>query len=131
MTKTHVIQAENRGLPEELLSDVVEIFKALSDPTRAQIIFLLTNNEYSVNELSEEVPVSASAVSHHLAKLRAIRLVRTRREGNQIFYSIDDVHVAALFREALFHTEHVLKNLPDHPGYLQAFTAGNQSDHHS
>ena len=131
MTKAHAIQEGNRGLPEDLLSDVVEIFKALSDPTRAQIIFLLTNNEYSVNELSEEVPVSASAVSHHLAKLRAIRLVRTRREGNQIFYSIDDVHVAALFREALFHTDHVRQNLPDHPSYLQTFAAGSQSEHHS
>jgi len=127
MTKAHVIQEENRGLPEDLLSDVVEIFKALSDATRAQIVFLLTNNEYSVNELSEQVPVSASAVSHHLSKLRAIRLVRTRREGNQIFYSIDDVHVAALFREALFHADHVRQNLPDHPypDYLQAFTEGS------
>ncbi len=124
MTKAHVIQEENLGLPEDLLSDVVEIFKALSDPTRAQIVFLLTNHEYSVNELSEQVPVSASAVSHHLAKLRAIRLVRTRRDGNQIFYSIDDVHVAALFKEALFHMDHVRQNLPDHPypDYLQAFT---------
>ena len=121
MTKAHEIRDENKGLPEDLLADVVEIFKALSDPTRAQIIFLLTNQEYSVNELSEQVPVSASAVSHHLSKLRAIRLVRTRREGNQIFYSIDDVHVAALFKEALYHTDHVRQNLPDHPGYLQGF----------
>ena len=131
MTEAHIIHEGNRGLPEDLLSDVVEIFKALSDPTRAQIIFLLTNQEYSVNELSEQVPVSASAVSHHLSKLRAIRLVRTRREGNQIFYSIDDVHVAAIFKEALFHTEHVRQNLPDHPGYLQDFTAGSPGDHHS
>lgn len=131
MTKAHVIHEGNQGLPEDLLSDVVEIFKALSDPTRAQIIFLLTNQEYSVNELSEQVPVSASAVSHHLSKLRAIRLVRTRREGNQIFYSIDDVHVAAIFKEALFHTEHVRQNLPDHPSYLQAFTTDSSGDHHS
>lgn len=131
MTKAHVIEEGNHGLPDDLLSDVVEIFKALSDLTRAQIIFLLTNQEYSVNDLSEQVPVSASAVSHHLSKLRAIRLVRTRREGNQIFYSIDDVHVAAIFKEALFHTEHVRQNLPDHPGYLQAFINGAEPDHHS
>jgi DNA-binding transcriptional ArsR family regulator len=115
MTKAHVIQDERLGLPQDLLTDVVETFKALSDPTRAQIVYLLTYHEYSVNELSEQVPVSASAVSHHLAKLRAIRLVRTRRDGNQVFYSIDDGHVAALFREALFHLDHVLQNLPDHP----------------
>lgn len=124
MTKAHKIHEDHQGLPEDILSDVVEIFKALSDPTRAQIIFLMTRREYSVNELSEQVTVSASAVSHHLSKLRAMRLVRTRRDGNQIFYSIDDTHVAALFNEALYHLDHVRQNLPDHPypDYIQAFT---------
>ncbi len=114
MPQKHSLQTKSKKLPEDLLADVVETFKALSDPTRAQLIYLLTNREYSVNELSEHVAVSASTVSHHLAKLRAIRLVRTRREGNQIFYSIDDSHVALLFREALFHLDHVRQNLPDH-----------------
>ena len=106
---------EPKALPEALLTDVVATFKALSDPTRAQLIYFLTQREWSVNELSERVPVSASAVSHHLAKLRAIRLVQVRREGNQIFYSIDDSHVATLFREALYHLYHVRHNLPDYP----------------
>ena len=115
MPRNHSIDPKLQGLPEDLLADVVATFKALSDPTRAQLVYLLTGGEYNVNELSENVAVSASTVSHHLAKLRAIRLVRTRREGNQIFYSIDDSHVAALFREALFHLDHVRQNLPDHP----------------
>ncbi len=116
MPRNHSLETKSQaGLPEDLLADVVATFKALSDPTRAQLVYLLTNSEYSVNELSENVAVSASTVSHHLAKLRAIRLVRTRREGNQIFYSIDDSHVAALFREALYHLDHVRQNLPDHP----------------
>ncbi len=114
MPQQHEI-TEYQGLPEDILADVVSTFKALSDSTRAQLVYLLTKQEYSVNELSECVTVSASAVSHHLGKLRAIRLVRTRREGNQIFYSIDDSHVAALFREALYHLDHVRQNLPDHP----------------
>ncbi|MBV7331147.1 metalloregulator ArsR/SmtB family transcription factor [Chloroflexi bacterium TSY] len=115
MSHKHHLQTKSKSLPEDLLKDIVETFKALSDPTRAQLIYLLTHGEYSVNELGNHVAVSASTVSHHLAKLRAIRLVRTRREGNQIFYSIDDSHVAALFREALFHLDHVRRNLPDHP----------------
>ena len=115
MPHNHSLETKSTGLPEELLADIVATFKALSDPTRAQLVYLLTNEEYSVNELSENVAVSASTVSHHLGKLRAIRLVRTRREGNQIFYSIDDSHVAALFREALYHLDHVRRNLPDHP----------------
>jgi DNA-binding transcriptional ArsR family regulator len=120
MTKQHVVPHDRRGLSDELLVDIVEIFKAISDPTRAQLVYLLTEHEYSVNELSEYVTVSASAVSHHLAKLRAIRLVKTRREGNQIFYSVDDTHIAHLFKEALYHLDHVRQNLPDHQEALQA-----------
>jgi DNA-binding transcriptional ArsR family regulator len=118
MPQQHEITDQSQGLPEDILADVAATFKALSDSTRAQLVYLLTEKEYSVNELSQRVAVSASAVSHHLAKLRAIRLVRTRREGNQVFYSIDDSHVAVLFREALYHLDHVRQNLTDHP-YLK------------
>ncbi len=123
MPQQHKISDQPQGLPEDILGDVAATFKALSDPTRVQLVYLLTKQEYSVNDLSECVSVSASAVSHHLAKLRAIRLVRTRREGNQVFYSIDDSHVTALFREALYHLDHVQQNLPDHPypDYLRNF----------
>ena len=107
-------------LSADLLIGVVEIFSALGDATRAQLVYMLTNREYSVNELSQYVGVTPSAVSHHLAKLRAIRLVHTRRSGNQIYYSIDDSHIAALFHEALYHLDHVRKNLPDHPYQLTA-----------
>ena len=117
MPQQHELNKSPRGLSAEILADVVVTFKALSDPTRAQLIYLLTQQEHSVNELSQFVDVSPSAVSHHLARLRDIRLVRTRRQGNQIFYSIDDSHVAALFREALYHLDHVQQNLPDHSGY--------------
>jgi len=112
MTTPHNLPDED-GLPSEILRDVVQLFKALADPTRAQLVYLLTFREYSVNDLSEYVTASVSAVSHHLSKLRAIRLVKTRREGKQIFYSIDDSHVGALFMEALYHLEHVHNNLPD------------------
>lgn len=115
MPEKHEIHHDSSGLPEEMLLELVATFKVLSDPTRAQLVYLLTQGEYSVNELSEYVPVSASAVSHHLAKLRALGLVRVNREGNQIFYSIDDSHVAALYREALFHLDHARHAKPDLP----------------
>ena len=115
MAEKHSIPNESAPLPEDLLQEIAAVFKALGDPTRAQLVYLLTKREYSVNELSELVPVSPSAVSHHLAKLRALRLVRTRRAANQIFYSIDDSHVEGFFREALYHLDHVRRNIPDHP----------------
>jgi DNA-binding transcriptional ArsR family regulator len=139
MPKQHAVLSSADALPDDLLVDVVEIFKALSDPTRAQLINLLTHREYNVNELSQYVAVTPSAVSHHLAKLRAIRLVRTRREGSQIFYSIDDAHVGALFREALYHLDHVRRNLPDHiydfprtePYAAQAYTTNSYLESYS
>ena len=100
MAEKHAIPNEPHPLPEDVLTDIAAVFKILGDPTRAQLVYLLTKQEYSVNQLSELVPVSPSAVSHHLAKLRALRLVRTRREANQVFYSIDDSHVEGFFREA-------------------------------
>lgn len=127
MPKQHTVLFSADALPDDLLLDVVETFKALSDPTRAQLINLLTHREYNVNELSQYVAVTPSAVSHHLSKLRAIRLVKTRREGSQIFYSIDDAHVGALFREALFHLDHVRRNLPDHGYDLPIQIPGTES----
>lgn len=103
------------ALPSDLLEDLVGIFRVLSDPTRTQLVYLLTEREYSVNELCEYVPVTASAVSHHLAKLRDRSLVRTRRDGTHIYYSIDEGHVGVLLREALAHLDHVRLNLPNSP----------------
>ncbi len=93
---------------------VAETFAALADPTRALLVFALTRRELSVNALAELAGVSASAVSHHLSRLRRIRLVRARRAGNQVFYSVGDAHVATLFREALCHQDHVRRGLDDH-----------------
>jgi len=89
-------------------------FAALGDPSRARIIFVLTQGEQSVNALAEIAEISPSAVSHHLARLRSLRLVRTRRVANQVFYKVDDTHVADLFREMLAHLDHIRQNLPEH-----------------
>ncbi len=106
MPESHPLQATTQ-LPPAALHAVVAMFKALSDPTRAQLIHVLTHRTCTVNELSSYVEVSASTVSHHLAKLRDLKLVRTQRVGTQIYYTIDDHHVAGVFREALYHLDHV------------------------
>ena len=69
MPQQHPALIGVQTLPADLLTDVVEIFKALGDPTRAQLVYLLTNREYSVNELSQYVDVTSSAVSHHLRQV--------------------------------------------------------------
>jgi DNA-binding transcriptional ArsR family regulator len=85
---------------------LAETFKALSDPTRVRIVSLLTDAELCVCDLAVALGMSQSAVSHQLRTLRDLRLVRWRREGRQIFYALDDEHVADLFRRGLDHVAH-------------------------
>ena len=100
---------------EELLNLVVETFQALADPTRARILYALIRRPLCVRDLAIIAGVSESAVSHHLRLLRDRRVVKPKRAGQVIYYSVDDHHVAALFREAGYHADHVRQNLPDHP----------------
>ncbi len=86
--------------------NVIRIFQALSDLTRSKVIFALIQGERSVNDIANIVGASPSSVSHHLRRLRDSGLVEYHRHGNQIFYSIEDVHIAAILEEALHHTEH-------------------------
>ena len=101
---------------------IARTFQALADPTRCKIILALTRYELCVGDLALVVGASTSSVSHHLKGLKDIRLVKFRRNGNTIFYSIDDAHVGNLFREAFYHLDHVRRNLPDHQFMLAALS---------
>ncbi|WP_220195697.1 ArsR/SmtB family transcription factor [Ktedonospora formicarum] len=107
--------ARGHALAEPHLLMIVETFQALADPTRARILYALISHTLCVRDLALVVGVSESAVSHHLRFLRDRRLVKSRRAGTTIYYSVDDQHVAALFREADHHVDHVRRGLPDHP----------------
>ncbi|GHO89326.1 ArsR/SmtB family transcription factor [Dictyobacter formicarum] len=112
--------ARQQAFSDAHLSLIVETFQGLSDHTRARILYALTQRSLCVRDLAILVDVSESAVSHHLRSLRDRRLVKSRREGTIIYYSVDDQHVAALFREAQHHVDHVRLGLPDHPYSLPA-----------
>jgi DNA-binding transcriptional ArsR family regulator len=103
------------AMPDEPeMVQIARTFQALADPTRCKIILALTRLELCVTDLATIVGASTSGVSHHLKGLKDIRLVKFRRDGNTIYYSIDDAHVGNLFREAIYHLDHVRLNLPDH-----------------
>ncbi len=87
-------------------TDLAELFSSLSDPNRVRIISALLETEMSVGVLAERLRMSESAVSHQLRGLRHMRLIRGRRQGRQIFYSLADNHVEQLFRMGLDHVEH-------------------------
>lgn len=93
-------------LDEKTAADLAEFFQALSDTSRVRIISTLRNGEMNVSSLAEIVGISESAVSHQLRGLRLMRLVRARKEGRQVFYSLDDKHVTDLFQYGLEHITH-------------------------
>ncbi|HEX6605462.1 MAG TPA: metalloregulator ArsR/SmtB family transcription factor [Chloroflexia bacterium] len=110
-----VAAARESALPDDMIALVVRVFGALADPTRARILYALIGQSLCVRDLAILTGVSESAVSHQLRILRDRRLVKSQRDGNVIFYSLDDHHVGRLFREAAYHADHVRTNLPDHP----------------
>jgi len=85
---------------------LAEIFNALSDPNRLRIISILMKGERNVGDIAAGIELSESAVSHQLRGLRQMRLVWARKSGRQVFYSLDDDHVARLFQMGLDHVEH-------------------------
>ncbi|MFC7392869.1 ArsR/SmtB family transcription factor [Scopulibacillus cellulosilyticus] len=93
-------------LDEETLFTVSQIFKALSDPTRIKILYLLSQGECSVTQISEQLDLLQSTVSHQLRFLKNLRLVKSRRSGKTIFYSNDDDHVINILQQTINHARH-------------------------
>src|SRR5215217_440952 len=101
-------------VPDEQVALVVEVFRMLADATRVQALWALGAGEMSVNDLATHIGKPAPSVSQHLAKLRMARLVRTRRDGTTIFYSLDNDHIGQLVADAVFNAEHAGPGVPNH-----------------
>ena len=103
-----------RRLPDDQIGLVVEVFRMLADATRVQVLWALVEREMSVNDLATHIGKPAPSVSQHLAKLRMARLVRTRRDGTTIYYTLENDHVAQLVTDAVFNAEHAGPGIPGH-----------------
>ena len=90
----------------QIASDLASLFDSLSDPTRILIIAALLDGETGVGELVEHLGVTKSAISHQLRGLRDKRLIRTRKQGRNVFVCLDDDHVIELFQRGLDHVLH-------------------------
>ena len=89
--------------PKEDLHGLTDLFKALSDYTRVHILNALSVSEMCVCDLAELLSMTPSAVSHQLRVLRAAKIVKFRKQGKMVFYSLDDDHVRRLLKEGLTH----------------------------
>ena len=101
--------------PQEDLTRVSEVFKALSEPIRLRLVLLLTDGERNVAELVRVLRLPQSTVSRHLAILRATKLVCSERRGTSMVYRLSDAHLTAFLVEAFSHAEHERLHLADHP----------------
>ncbi|MDR3145637.1 MAG: metalloregulator ArsR/SmtB family transcription factor [Treponema sp.] len=101
-----VEQASENLPPQEDLVRLGEFFKVLTDPTRLKILYALSTGELCVFDLSVSIGASVSSVSHHLASLKQARLVKGRRDGRIIYYSLDDDHVNSIID---FAREHLME----------------------
>lgn len=93
-------------LDTDTLLAVSRIFKALAEPTRIRILYLLSQRECSVTEIADRLSLEQSAVSHQLRFLKDINLVKARRSGKIIYYSEKDEHVMNLLAQTIDHAQH-------------------------
>ncbi len=100
-----VDKARNSLPPDDLREDLADFFKNFADMTRLTIISSLLSGELCVCDIAAVAKMSVSAVSHQLRVLRQAKIVRFRREGKQVFYSIDDDHVGSVLSLARTHLE--------------------------
>lgn len=93
---------DSMPVPEEAY-DVAELFKVLGDQTRVRILFTLIKDEMCVCDIAQLLDMTQSAISHQLRVLKQARLVKYRREGKTVFYSVSDEHVATILSMGIEH----------------------------
>jgi len=98
-----VVAAKAAAPDPARLAELGELFKVFADPSRLKLLYALGTGELCVCDISAALGMSQSAVSHQLAILRGARLVRYRREGKMVLYSLDDLHVGAILAVGLDH----------------------------
>ena len=98
------IRAANEQMPDEdELYDLAELFKVFGDSTRIRILFVLFQSEMCVCDLAQSLNMNQSAISHQLAVLKKSKLVKYRREGKTVFYSLADGHVRTIINQGMEH----------------------------
>ncbi len=100
------IEAVKAVMPEEeILYDLAELFKVFGDSTRIKLLYVLSEKELCVCDIAELLNMTQSAISHQLRVLKQAKLVKYRREGKSMFYSLADDHVKTILKQGMDHVE--------------------------
>lgn len=109
------VEEADDAMPSDKMVDVVTgIFQGLSDETRVKILYALKKQELCVRDLAILIGISESGISHQLSHLKELKLVKARRDGNVMYYSLRYTHLTELLREAEDYADHIQHDLPDH-----------------
>jgi len=98
---------EQMTLDEHTAALVAELFRSFSDTSRVRILYAIMEQEMNTSKLADLIGITESGVSHHLRGLRQMRFVQARRDGKEVYYSVNDPHIVALFQQGV---EHVREN---------------------
>ena len=102
-----IVKQTLKNMPkQELFTQLAEFFKIIGDPTRTKILFALDQNEMCVCDIANVLNMTKSSISHQLATLRKSGIVKSRREGKEVYYTLDDEHIKQVFEIAIEHIEH-------------------------
>ena len=102
-------RAKINMLEAETIDSLSKLFKVLGDPTRIKILWALNVHDLCVLDICEVLGMTKSAVSHQLGTLKEAKLVKARREGKEVYYSLDDEHVKEIFETGIVHVSHKCK----------------------
>ena len=101
-----IIKTVNEKMPdEEILYDLAELFKIFGDSTRIRILYVLFESEMCVCDIAEVLKMTQSAISHQLRLLKQAKLVKNRREGKTVYYSLADDHVRTIIDQGMEHVD--------------------------
>ncbi len=93
-----------KNLPDgDVIYNLAELFKVFGDTTRVRILYVLFESELCVNDIAEILGMTQSAISHQLSVLKSSKLVKSRKDGKSVYYSLDDDHIKQIFDQGLAH----------------------------
>ena len=108
------IEQVNKNMPKDQdVDQVVAFYKVLGDKTRLRILYALKEQEICAGDIAVLLDMTKSAVSHQLAVMRNMHQIKSRREGKNVFYSLDDEHIVDILEEALVHMVHHQLEYPE------------------
>ena len=101
-----VEDVKSKMLDNEFITEISTFFKILGDNTRVKILFALDHNEMCVCDIANVLKMTKSSISHQLSYLKDLNIVKSRKSGKEVYYSLDDEHVKEVFEVAISHIEH-------------------------